>query len=225
MLNGDDIYYPEDMEAIAASGDSAVLGVPVEDPSRFGMLRVEKSRLIAIDEKPQNSAAKLANSGFFKFDMGIFNRLRELEQSERGELELVDAVSALAERETVRVITSRRGFISVATGRDLLNAHRALWEEVLGQPGGIVIGDDAEITEDAMENIDYAVFGAGCEIGAVEAINNSVLFDGVTVGDGATVVDSVLGEAVKIAPGVSIAGAIVGDGETIDRDMAGESEK
>ncbi|MCP4229142.1 MAG: NTP transferase domain-containing protein [bacterium] len=219
LLNGDDIYDLEDMQAVASAAQSAVLGVPVDDPARFGMLVADGERLIRIDEKPKETSAELANAGLFKFDMSIFEYIATLNESDRGELELVDAVSALVEREYVNVFRSESGFISVATGMDLLKAHLDLWEEVCESPGGLYVCDDAEYDQRARLQMDYAILGCGAKIGVVERLERSILFDDVTIGNGARVVESVLGEGVTVNPGVSVVGAVVGDGETIVEDL------
>jgi len=219
LLNGDDLYYSEDFSAVASAAQSAVLGVSVDDPRRFGMLVADDERLIRIDEKPERTSAELANAGLFKFDISIFEYLDRLEESERGELELVDAVSALAERKRVDIFRSGLGFISVATGLDLLKAHLDLWGKVCELPGGLYVCDDAEYDYKSREQMNFAVLGCGARIGVVERLECSILFDNVTIGSGARVIESVLGEGVTVNPGVSVVGVVIGDGETVAQDV------
>ncbi len=220
LLNGDDIYDPEDLQAVASASQSAVLGVEVDDPRRFGMLVAADERLVRIDEKPESTTAELANAGLFRFDMSIFEFIDRLSESERGELELTDAVSSLAQRERVDIFRSGSGFISVATGMDLLKAHLDLWDIRFPYPGsgGLLVHDDAWYDQRARLQMDYSILGCGSKIGKVEQLECAILFDDVTIGDGATVVESVLGEGVTVKPGASVTGAVIGDGETVETD-------
>lgn len=216
LLNGDDIYRREDIEAVAAAAQSAVLGVKVDDPSRFGMLVADGGRLLRIDEKPEQTTAELANAGYFKLNMSVFDYIDRLDRSERGEFELTDAVSAQAENERVDISRSGFGFVSVATGMDLLKAHLDLWEERLDSPGGILVCEDARYDQRARERMDYSILGCGSKVGEVEKLDRCILFDNVSIYDGATVVESVLGEGVTIQPGASVINEVIGDGETVE---------
>jgi NDP-sugar pyrophosphorylase family protein len=150
--------------------------------------------------------------------MSIFDFIDRLSESERGELELTDAVSSLAGQEHVDIFRSGAGFISVATGMDLLKAHLDLWEKRFDFPGGLLVHDEAWYDQRARLQMDYSILGCGSKIGEVEQLECAILFDNVTIGDGAKVVESVLGEGVTVKPGASVTGAVIGDGETVEAD-------
>ncbi|UCE27352.1 MAG: NTP transferase domain-containing protein [Candidatus Coatesbacteria bacterium] len=209
VLNADDIYATEDVSAVADSPGNALLGVEVDDPGRFGVLVAEGGKLREIIEKPEGSVSGPANAGLYRFKTDVFDYIRTVEPTPRGEYELVDAITGLAAVSTVTVVESTTGFLSVGTAADLLGAQRALW------PGGdSVDGPDCQVASDAAVG-PYVTVGAGCIFGTRASISNSILFDGVNIGVGVEVVDSVIGSGVKVGESAVLDGAAVGDGATI----------
>jgi len=62
----------------------------VEDPERFGVAHIEKNRITKIIEKPKNPQSNYAVTGIYMYDADVFNFIKKLEPSERGELEITD---------------------------------------------------------------------------------------------------------------------------------------
>jgi glucose-1-phosphate thymidylyltransferase len=62
----------------------------VPDPERFGVAQVEQSRISSIVEKPKNPSSNLAVTGLYLYDSGVFEIIRGLTPSGRGELEITD---------------------------------------------------------------------------------------------------------------------------------------
>lgn len=62
----------------------------VEDPQRFGVPRFDDGRVVEIVEKPQDPPSNYAVTGIYMFDSDVFDIARELEPSDRGELEITD---------------------------------------------------------------------------------------------------------------------------------------
>jgi glucose-1-phosphate thymidylyltransferase len=62
----------------------------VEDPERFGVATVEGDRVVRIVEKPRSPETSLAVTGCYLFDARVFEIIRTLEPSARGELEITD---------------------------------------------------------------------------------------------------------------------------------------
>ena len=60
--------------------------------------------LLKIIEKPKTFVGDLINAGLYKFTPDIFEALGKIWLSERGELELTDAISLLAESRKVKVM-------------------------------------------------------------------------------------------------------------------------
>jgi glucose-1-phosphate thymidylyltransferase len=62
----------------------------VEEPSRFGVPRMEDGRIIEILEKPADPPSSYAVTGIYFYDNDVFDICRTLEPSDRGELEITD---------------------------------------------------------------------------------------------------------------------------------------
>lgn len=67
--------------------------VGLKAAKRFGIAVVEGNRVIHVEEKPKNPRSNLAMSGICIFDSNIFNIIKTLKRSPRGELEITDAIN------------------------------------------------------------------------------------------------------------------------------------
>lgn len=73
-------------------GDGAkILLKEVADPERFGVPRLdEKGNIVEIIEKPKNPPSRYAVTGLYFYDATVFEFIKSLRPSERGELEITD---------------------------------------------------------------------------------------------------------------------------------------
>ena len=62
----------------------------VPDPSRFGVPVFENGRIVRVEEKPAKPASQYAVIGIYFYDSTVFDRIRRLVPSDRGELEITD---------------------------------------------------------------------------------------------------------------------------------------
>jgi glucose-1-phosphate thymidylyltransferase len=62
----------------------------VPDPHRFGVPVFEGDRIIRIEEKPQKPQSRYAVVGIYLYDGKVFDYIRRLKPSARGELEITD---------------------------------------------------------------------------------------------------------------------------------------
>jgi glucose-1-phosphate thymidylyltransferase len=62
----------------------------VEDPQRFGVAEVEGDKIARIVEKPKAPRSDLAVTGIYFYDANVFDMVRTLKPSARGELEITD---------------------------------------------------------------------------------------------------------------------------------------
>lgn len=66
----------------------------VPDPERFGVAEIENDRLVNIVEKPKNPRSNLAVIGIYLYDGRVFDIVKTLKPSDRGELEITDVNNA-----------------------------------------------------------------------------------------------------------------------------------
>ncbi|MCA9290580.1 MAG: hypothetical protein KDA25_05595, partial [Phycisphaerales bacterium] len=75
-----------------------VLLKEVPDPERFGVPRLEDGRIVEIIEKPADPPSRYAVTGIYMYDSSVFDIVRTLEPSHRGELEVTDVNNAYLRR-------------------------------------------------------------------------------------------------------------------------------
>ncbi|NPU84876.1 MAG: NTP transferase domain-containing protein [Syntrophaceae bacterium] len=62
----------------------------VSDPQRFGVPVFEGDRIVRVEEKPANPASSYAVIGIYMYDHRVFDFIKTLKPSQRGELEITD---------------------------------------------------------------------------------------------------------------------------------------
>ena len=72
-----------------------------KEPWKYGCLKVKGEKLEEIVEKPEKGKepSSLVNAGVYRFSKEIFEAIEKIEKSNRGELELTDAINLLAGKE------------------------------------------------------------------------------------------------------------------------------
>ncbi|HVS38052.1 MAG TPA: nucleotidyltransferase family protein [Gemmataceae bacterium] len=104
-LNGDDLYGAADLAALAPRR-AGVLVHPVDQPRQFGVAFLKTDgTLERLMEKPDLDGPRLANTGAYVFPRDVFRH--ELTMSPRGEYEITQYVSALAQSGTVHVVQAK----------------------------------------------------------------------------------------------------------------------
>ena len=79
-------------------GGAKILLKRVPDPQRFGVPELEGRSVVRIEEKPQNPKSEYAVIGIYMYDGRVFDIIRTLKPSGRGELEITDVNNAYIER-------------------------------------------------------------------------------------------------------------------------------
>ena len=62
----------------------------VHDPHRFGVAEMRDGKILSIEEKPKNPKSDFAVTGIYMYDARVFNAIKMLKPSGRGELEITD---------------------------------------------------------------------------------------------------------------------------------------
>ena len=74
----------------AQGGGGKILLKEVHDPERFGVATMEGDKVARIVEKPREPESNLAVIGIYMYDARVFEIIKTLEPSDRGELEITD---------------------------------------------------------------------------------------------------------------------------------------
>ncbi len=87
---------------IANGGIGArVLLKEVPDPERYGVPRIDGDRIVEIIEKPSDPPSNYSVTGIYFYDASVFDIIRGLHPSRRGEFEVSDVSNAYIERGTL----------------------------------------------------------------------------------------------------------------------------
>lgn len=70
----------------------------VDDPERFGVATLDGDKVVKIVEKPKRPETNYAVIGIYMYDNHVFDIIRTLKPSDRGELEITDVNNAYIER-------------------------------------------------------------------------------------------------------------------------------
>ena len=66
----------------------------VPDAERFGVAEIRGDRIVGIEEKPKRPKSNYAVTGIYMYDDTVFDKIRTLVPSQRGELEITDVNNA-----------------------------------------------------------------------------------------------------------------------------------
>lgn len=84
------------------AGGATVFLKPVHDPERFGVPVFDNDqRIIRIDEKPKKPKSNYAVTGLYIYDTKVFDYIRQIKPSGRGELEISDVNTKYAQAGTL----------------------------------------------------------------------------------------------------------------------------
>lgn len=102
VMLGDNIIEKNIIAAARAyekqGGGAQIILKEVKDPQRFGVPVFKKERIVRIDEKPKDPESPFAVIGVYFYDHEVFDIIRTLKPSARGELEISDVNNAYIER-------------------------------------------------------------------------------------------------------------------------------
>ena len=233
ILSGDHIYkmhYGEMLKAHKESGAAvtiAVMPVPWEEASRFGIMNVDEEGTITdFEEKPAEPKSNLASMGIYIFTYEVLKKY--LEADERDPSSANDFGKNIIPENGEKMVSFRfEGY-----WKDVGTIH-SLWEanmDLVDQPPKFdlndrswsiysrnmalaphYVGQNAKITNSTVTE--------GCFIDG--EIKHSVIFGGVELGEGSVVSDSVIMPGAKIGKNVVIekavigADAVIGDGAKV----------
>ena len=159
----------------------------VKDPERFGVPEIKNGKIIRIEEKPKKPKSQYAVAGIYIYDRHIFEAVKKIKPSKRGELEISDAHQYLIDK------GYKIGFSEITgwwkdTGKpsDILEANRLVLDNI--QPringqidehstiaGKVVIEPGTKIVNSVVRG--PAIIGKNC------IIENSYIGPFTSIGD------------------------------------------
>ncbi len=233
VLSGDHIYKMNYAKMLDyhkknnADATIAVIGVPMKEASRFGIMNTDEDlRINEFEEKPPQPKSNLASMGIYIFSWKVLRKLlvADMKDSDSHHDFGKDIIPTMLESGKRLFAYKFKGYWKdVGTidslweaNMDLLDSNNELdlndptWkiytEDITTLPH--IIGPNA--------NINRAFITQGCEIDG--EVKNSVLFTGAKVGTGAKIIDSVLMPGAVVEEGAVVTRALVADGIKIGKE-------
>ena len=98
VILGDNILEKPISDAVRAfekqECGARILLKEVTDAERFGVAELDGNRIVGIEEKPKKPKSNYAVTGIYMYDGGVFDKVKKLVPSGRGELEITDVNNA-----------------------------------------------------------------------------------------------------------------------------------
>ncbi len=235
VLMGDNLYSDKDLGTIPYGDDLCYLSaMKSECPERYGVVSCDKDGyLVSLTEKPDDPGSDLVSVGLYKFTPEIFDKLDMIEMSHRGEIEVVDAISLLADEKKVKVYEIKDYWYDLGYPWDIFRLNEFLlgitpeYRKGSVSPkaelvGKVIVEIGAEIKPGV--HIEGPVYiGKNCKIGpncyirgatslsdyvhvgASVEVKNSVIFNNTNIPHHNYVGDSVIGAYSNLGSGTKIA--------------------
>jgi glucose-1-phosphate thymidylyltransferase len=208
------------------SCNSMILLAEVPNPEQFGVAELDPAGHVRrLTEKPKDPPSNLALVGVYMFDPEIFESVRRIRPSSRGELEITDAIQDLIDRGlTVHPHRVRGWWKDTGKLEDMLEANHIVLETLDEKRRGAVevrstiegrvrLGEGVELVDSLVRGPvvigsgtrlehafvgPYTSIGDGCAIVRCE-IENSIVLSGCTISDIPLRVDgSLIGRNTRI---------------------------
>ncbi len=144
ILYGDGLVYKLQQAAKLDRG-ALIFGYYVADPERYGVITFDKNQQpVEIIEKPAKPSSHYAVIGIYFYDSTVVEIAKNLQPSERGELEITDINRVYLAEKNLRVEILGRGtaWLDTGTHKSLLDAANFIY--VLEQRQGLKIGSPEE---------------------------------------------------------------------------------
>ncbi|MDB3906653.1 glucose-1-phosphate thymidylyltransferase RfbA [Crocinitomicaceae bacterium] len=125
LVLGDNIFHGQGLtqmlksarENVEKDRKSTVFGYYVNDPERYGVAEFDaEGNVISVEEKPQHPKSNYAVVGLYFYTNDVIEIAKNIEPSERGELEITSVNEAYLRRGNLRVELMGRGYAWLDTG-------------------------------------------------------------------------------------------------------------
>lgn len=206
---------------------ASILLARVDDPERFGVVELEGEQIARLVEKPDDPPTNLAIVGAYAFTPKIFSAINKIEPSDRGELEITDAIQTLIDLGNPVTYSQLSGWwLDVGRPSDAIDANRVLLdsleEDIAGTLSRVDIATKKKIQIDKTAQItDSKIIGPVSLAGRAQ-VQNSTIGPYVSVGEGSKIEGSHLKESIVMdevtLEMVNLTKSVVGSGSHITLD-------
>jgi len=214
----------------SSTSDAMILLCEVDNPSRFGIVDLDKNnsaKIKKIVEKPKNPTSNLAVIGIYFLTPKIFDIIDKLKPSWRGELEITEALQLLMEEgNTIEYDTVTGWWKDTGTPEDILHANTLILDSI-GTENQFVINKDAKIQDNIVIGKNSTIsrdsfvkgptiIGENCVIGPAARIGPYVSIGDNSKIKNCDVENSILMENTTISSKIHIKDSIIANGSKIE---------
>ena len=234
ILSGDQLYRMDYGEMLACHKDNnadltiAVMPVPWEEASRFGIMSVDdEGRITKFAEKPVEPESNLASMGIYIFTTDLLlETLREDAKNPESSHDFGKDIIPTLLDDGKRLFTYRfEGFWrDVGT---IASYHETSMDLLGSEPKFDIFSDKFPILSNASTRppayigpfgeVDDCLVSNGCQVFGYS--RHSILSTDAVIGEGARVIDSVLLPGAEVKPGAVVIRAIIGENAVVEKNV------
>ena len=124
VILGDNIFSDDfSSEAADFSSGAILFAKEVPDPERFGVVEMtDLGEILSLEEKPTSPKSSLASTGLYFFDATVFEKIKNITPSARGELEIVDVQNLYHQEGSLRAKACLGEWTDAGTPESLFRA-------------------------------------------------------------------------------------------------------
>ena len=154
LILGDNLFYGENLQRILTKANSdeehsTIFGYTVKDPERYGVVEMDaEGNAISIVEKPENPRTNLAVPGLYFYTNDVIEIAKNVQPSERGELEITSVNEEYMKRKQLKVVKLGRGMAWFDTGTHDALIETAQFVQTIEKRQGMLICSPDEIAYD-----------------------------------------------------------------------------
>jgi glucose-1-phosphate thymidylyltransferase len=202
VLNGGIARYADTFRC--SRPDALLLLAKVEDPAGYGIAALDEAgRVTSVEEKPRNPTSDLALTGVYFFRASVHKAIEAIEASQRGELEITDAIQWLiGAGMDVRAEIFSDYWKDTGRIDDLLDCNRILLESIDTRIAGHV--------DEATRVTGPVIVGPGARV------RRSFLRGPLIVGPGSTILNSTIGPYTSLGTRCLVVDTVVEDSIVLD---------
>ena len=108
----------------------------VHDPQRYGVAELDGEQIVSIEEKPKSPKSDYAVTGIYMFDNNVFDIVKTLKPSDRGELEITDVNNAYIQRGELSFDILKGWWTDAGTHASLAKANELAKDITFGEEFG-----------------------------------------------------------------------------------------
>lgn len=157
LILGDNIFYGHGLTKLLAksiknaqeNNKATVYGYYVDDPERYGVATFDDNgNVTAIEEKPKKPESNYAVVGLYFYPKDVVQKAKEVQPSDRGELEITTLNQIYLQEERLRVKLMGRGYAWLDTGTHESLLEASMFIQTIEKRQGLKVGCIEEIAHE-----------------------------------------------------------------------------